>query len=314
MDKSQRINTIFKIARVLADEYDLLKVNIILKEYGIPCEPNPNFGDLENYVLESLSNAEDTALASLAQFLNISQLDIADLQQTTMWTEGCLRLFLSHTSDNNSVCQTLQEELQKFGVCTFVAHLSIEPNSDWEEVILASLRTCDACCALLTPNFHESAWTEQEVGIAFGRGIPVISVRAGRDPYGFMGRLQAVLTDKSEGKDWSLALSKKIFDVLRRDKRTYETLRHSVVHKFNHSGSFQETLDNLKLLAQFDEFTEQERESMVRAYKENRQIYHRNGIKDLLPPLVAPLTLPENESEQPKDDEVTIPGFVDLLF
>jgi hypothetical protein len=48
---------------------------------------------------------------------------------------------------------------------------------------------------LLSKDFHESNWTDQEVGYAVARGIPIIAVRLGRDPYGFIGKFQALRSD-----------------------------------------------------------------------------------------------------------------------
>jgi len=35
----------------------------------------------------------------------------------------------------------------------------------------------DVLVAILTTGFRESHWTNQEIGVAIGRGVPVISVR-----------------------------------------------------------------------------------------------------------------------------------------
>ena len=40
--------------------------------------------------------------------------------------------------------------------------------------------------------FHESDWTDQEVGFALARRVPIMAVRLGRDPYGFIGRFQGL--------------------------------------------------------------------------------------------------------------------------
>src|SRR3989338_10334905 len=50
----------------------------------------------------------------------------------------------------------------------------------------------EAFVALMTEDFHESDWTDQEVGCAFGRGVPIIAIKLGRDPYGFIGKFQAL--------------------------------------------------------------------------------------------------------------------------
>jgi hypothetical protein len=50
----------------------------------------------------------------------------------------------------------------------------------------------DGFVALMTDKFHESNWTDQEVGYAFARGVPIIAARLGRDPYGFIGKFQGL--------------------------------------------------------------------------------------------------------------------------
>ena len=60
-----------------------------------------------------------------------------------------------------------------------------------EEIDLA-LRSMHALSALLTPDFHLSDWTDQEVGFALGRGVLVVPVRLGLDPYGFIGKVQGL--------------------------------------------------------------------------------------------------------------------------
>jgi TIR domain len=68
--------------------------------------------------------------------------------------------------------------------------LTIKPNRDWQNEIEKALNSMDCLIALLTPTFHESYWTDQEIGFALGRNVPIISVRIGKDPYGFIGKLQ----------------------------------------------------------------------------------------------------------------------------
>jgi nucleoside 2-deoxyribosyltransferase len=57
---------------------------------------------------------------------------------------------------------------------------NIEPTKEWQNEIEAALSTCDALVALLHPGFHVSMWTDQEIGYAMGRGIPVYSVGFGQ--------------------------------------------------------------------------------------------------------------------------------------
>jgi len=82
----------------------------------------------------------------------------------------------------------LKERLQLLGVSCFVAHEDIHPGHEWQDEIENALASMDGFAALLTEGFHDSAWTDQEVGYALARGVPMIAVRLGRDPYGFIGK------------------------------------------------------------------------------------------------------------------------------
>ena len=53
---------------------------------------------------------------------------------------------------------------------------------EWETEIESALFSMDVLVALLTDGFHDSNWTDQEVGVAIGRKIPVVPVRLGKGP------------------------------------------------------------------------------------------------------------------------------------
>ena len=60
------------------------------------------------------------------------------------------------------------------------------------DLILPRLRRVNVFVALMTESFHDSHWTDQEVGYAVAQGVPIIAVRLGKDPYGFIGKFQAL--------------------------------------------------------------------------------------------------------------------------
>jgi hypothetical protein len=109
--------------------------------------------------------------------------------------EGGYRIFLRHKSEVKAEAGQLQEDLKLFGVSGFVAHKEIHPTRAWQDEIENALHSMDAFVAGMTKDFHDSDWTDQEVGIALARGVPVIALRLGRDPYGFLGKFQALSTD-----------------------------------------------------------------------------------------------------------------------
>jgi hypothetical protein len=107
-----------------------------------------------------------------------------------IWTENRYRVFLSHKAEVKKETAQVKERLALFGISCFVAHEDIHPTMQWQDEIENALATMDAFVALMTDNFHESDWTDQEVGYAFARGIPIVAVRLGRNPYGFIGKFQ----------------------------------------------------------------------------------------------------------------------------
>ena len=109
-----------------------------------------------------------------------------------IWGEEGFRLFLSHKSEVKKETAELKDQLCLFGISCFVAHEDIHPTKTWQDEIENALASMDGFIALLTAVFHASDWTDQEVGFAFARGVPIIAVRLGKDPYGFIGKFQGL--------------------------------------------------------------------------------------------------------------------------
>lgn len=109
-----------------------------------------------------------------------------------IWGRNTFRVFLSHKAEIKEKAKWLKDGLTPFGISAFVAHADIPETEEWQEQIENALASMDAFVALLTKDFHDSAWTDQEVGYALGRGVSLIAVKWGRDPYGFIGKFQGL--------------------------------------------------------------------------------------------------------------------------
>ena len=144
---------------------------------------------LEMHVAEDGNWRQDSGL------LITSSRTVAPDSTRRIWGADGFRVFLSHKSEVKKETAALKERLGVFGVSAFVAHEDIRPTKAWQDEIENGLATMDAFVALLTDNFHESDWTDQEVGFALARGVPVIAVQVGRLPYGFIGKFQALRAD-----------------------------------------------------------------------------------------------------------------------
>ncbi len=110
-----------------------------------------------------------------------------------IWQPNSVKLFVSHRDYDKAYVHKLAQHLEKHGISSFVAHTSIEPDEQWQSEIEKALMSMDAMLAFITDDFFKSAWTNQEIGYAIAKGIPVISLKLGKtDPQGFIQSRQAL--------------------------------------------------------------------------------------------------------------------------
>lgn len=107
----------------------------------------------------------------------------------------------------------------------------------------------DALCAVLTPGFKESNWTDQEVGIAIGRGILVIPIRKKLDPYGFIGKYQGFQT---HGKKIS-EVAEGIFEILTKNPKTRLNIINDLIDLFLLSNNEKESLERIRLIKKIND-------------------------------------------------------------
>jgi len=157
------------------------------------------------------------------------------LPEPSFWRPGYFKLFVTHISAQKTVASEIARALQDYGISGFVAHEDIEPTKEWEDEIILALNTMDALLALLAPGFDGSKWTSQEVGVAIGRGALVVPLKmGGLDPYGFIGRFQAIAAGDKEPPQIAIEVAR----VLAAHQQTRLKMAHAVVTAFEESDSF----------------------------------------------------------------------------
>jgi hypothetical protein len=66
----------------------------------------------------------------------------------------------------------------------------------WQHEIEKGLATMEVMLTLITTDFHDNVWTNQEIGYALGNSIPIIALKLGnKDPAGFIAERQALKAD-----------------------------------------------------------------------------------------------------------------------
>lgn len=163
-----------------------------------------------------------------------------------------------------------------YGVSGFVAHEDIEPSREWQQTIEVALMSMHAVVALMTPEFHESRWIDQEVGWGFGRGVLVLPARLGVDPYGFAGKVQAVTGHIDHPKP----LAKSITLALLGNSRTHGEMRRALVHAFARSDCWATAKLLAEIVTTISAFTVDEKAVLLRAVKDNGQVRGARGVAE----------------------------------
>ena len=183
-------------------------------------------------------------------------------------------LFLSHVSKHKVAVSKLKDELALHGIAAFVAHEDIEPSLQWRDEIELGLRSMHALAALITPDFHSSAWTDQEIGWALGRGVLVVPVRLGVDPYGFAGKVQAI----TGNLDRLEVLAAPILKSLLTNPQTHGEMRRALVAAFCDADSYSMALTLRDHIIELTDFTEEEKTAFRKACTENDQVSGAYGV------------------------------------
>jgi hypothetical protein len=186
--KSQMVDVIMEDR-----EWTSQRTNLLLAEYGCQTiDPYDNNGEFT--FADSIKDIGDADLVEMYSLVtgtepeNVqSQIDTGD---SSLWKPGYVRVFLSHSAIHKQFIGQVADELAVSGIHGFVAHDTMEYEQPWQEQIEHGLRTMQAFVAIIHPEFLPSAWCQQEVGWALGRGVPRYVVRYPTDPVGFIGRTQ----------------------------------------------------------------------------------------------------------------------------
>lgn len=220
---------------------------------------------------------------------SVGRPEVADDVALRLWAPQTFRLFLSHVSVHKVAVSSLKSELRTLGVSAFVAHEDIEPTLEWQTEIDSALRSMDAMAALLTREFHESKWTDQEVGVAVARGAMIVPVKLGLDPYGFIARQQALAGDLT--KPGVLAVA--IVRVLARHATTGQPMRGALVVALEGAASFADAKAVASLIETSQGFTPEQLRRIGVSIEENSQVYYaRDRLRRYLATYVALAAVP----------------------
>ena len=192
---------------------------------------------------------------------------VSNSAQKRIWKDDTFRLFISHKTEDKINISNLKAQLAKYGISCFVAHEDIEPTQQWADEIENALFSMDACVAIMTEKYHNSSWTDHEVGCAYGRHVPVIAVRMGKDPYGLIGRFQAL------SASWE-NLAEKLMAILIK----YSAVKDAYIKSIAACNDYEQGNLLAKMLPYIKDLTDEQLDKLIDAWYNNGQVYHCYGF------------------------------------
>src|ERR1019366_2724584 len=223
MNPSTKVSLVQFIAEKLS-HHSYNEIRFILEQFGLKESSEPSNNTYE-FSINALKDAAPAKLIGLRSHFN-SQSVRKENVDSSVWEDGTFRLFMSHITADKVLVANVKVELEKRGISAFVAHEDIKPTKKWEEEIEKALATCDSLAAFVTPNFHASNWTDQEVGYCIRRRILIIPLGLGATPYGFMGKYQGA---QCKGLD-APNIAEKVFSILMEQPLSSAKLANALVH------------------------------------------------------------------------------------
>lgn len=205
------------------------------------------------------------------------QREVAPDAAMRIWGDDGFRVFLSHKSEVKKETSALRDELRLFGISCFVAHVDIHPTKEWQDEIENALASMDGFVALMTEGFHDSNWTDQEVGYAVARGVPIIAVRLGKDPYGFIGKFQGL------SSTWQTSDLDIVNILIKNDQ-----MLNAYIHSLHKCPSWNAGIRLSRVLPSIASLTVTQIDALVDAYNNNLELRGSFGFNGTKPNVYGP--------------------------
>ena len=107
--------------------------------------------------------------------------------------------------------------------------------------------------------------------------MPILPVRLGKDPYGFMGKFQGI-----SGSGGTHQIVESVFQYLFSNEKFRNFAIESFITALTNSGSFYRSNDLSKYFPEIDRLSLEQEEKLVQVFNSNKQVYGAFDIRDCI--------------------------------
>jgi len=188
-----------------------------------------------------------------------------------------LKVFISYSSEDRTLGRLFKICFDNYaGFSVFLAHEDISPATEWELKIIKELKDSDVVIPLITKNYRNSEFTDQELGMALAWRKIILPIKlADINPYGFIKKFQALKCYENENS----VIDAVVYTVLvlnenKEFNKHKKVVTDSVIKAFSLSSSFKMTRIIIRMLSKFNKFNKNQVLLLKNAIKNNFQINH----------------------------------------
>ena len=193
-------------------------------------------------------------------------------------------IFVSHSNKDINLTKEIEGFINKSYIKLFFAHRGINGSEKWNETIRVNIDGCDGMLALVTPNFHTSEYTKQEVGAAWVRKKPILPVCVDKArPKGFIKEIQWILYSNS----WPYESTGEIIKFALSQNREHEEMVDIVVKMLIGSESYPHSGCLTTILESEESLTPKQIAGIEHALETNPQVYGAHQVSSKLERLIA---------------------------
>lgn len=194
-----------------------------------------------------------------------------------------IQAFISYNSAHKNKAEKLKDCLDAYCFESFVAVRDITQSQEWQRALEDALATADILIALLSDDYSNSDWTDQEVGIGFGRGIPIYPIKLGqRNPHGFLQKYQAIEGNAQECATtiYKLLLGEDVRDTVSEHLRLCsKRIYFNQLAKLEKERSFPKSNNLAQFMNAIQTLNDQEEQELVALYNGSRYIFDADEFR-----------------------------------
>lgn len=278
LDARERFSLADRVVQAVRQDtsrWDEVRLNLLFQQFNLAPPTGSEWETTISAAARIVGDAPDEALLGVAAvMLGVPTREVKDVvalgEDTGLWKDGYVRVFLSHSAAEKSFVGEVSRELAVYGIDGFVAHDSMEVERDWQPQIELALRTAEAFVALVHPPFNESAWCQQEVGWARGRALASYFVRIGADPRGFPSPTQWPSGVNSTAREVAVL----IVSWIERQGVATTSIADALVQGLAEAGNYFDAEAAAKRVAELGDLTDGLWQQLIAAYWKNDQVHH----------------------------------------